>query len=290
MGNAGDLHYCFTNVNGQWLLTVGHNGDPWEIRPALADLPGFDIRWMLGVDVLHVWHIGIGRDLIGSVLKILIKDKTFFAGRTIPARMKQASVEVQAFAKRNKYQLRLRWLTHSRLQWSNTEYPMLKCKGADTSTYLLWLAELLEARSCEHEQFAGIKTAVISANLCLKILTKCGVFLKEEEAELCSYLGLLYWHTYVELASWAVQEHLRLFKVRPKGHLWQHMCLDLIGRPSRRNPINDACWMDEDYIGKICRICNKTHPMNVCIRALQRYLLMLGQKLSSLYGAGVARR
>lgn len=46
-----------------WRQTVHRCALPWLERPALAQLVFFNADLMVGMDVLHAWHLGCGRDL-----------------------------------------------------------------------------------------------------------------------------------------------------------------------------------------------------------------------------------
>ena len=67
---TNDLSYCYTNVSddASWRATEW-TSDPWMEPPAYSMLPGFSLK-MLNVDVLHVWHLGVARDMTASVLRV----------------------------------------------------------------------------------------------------------------------------------------------------------------------------------------------------------------------------
>ena len=82
---------------------------------------------MLGVDLLHVFYLGIGRDMLGSALKILCsKAVAYFAGSTIDARLESASKRLRSWAKMKGYSLCLKKLDKAKLAWSSDQYLDLK--------------------------------------------------------------------------------------------------------------------------------------------------------------------
>ena len=67
-------------------------------------------------------------------------------------------------------------------------------------------------------------------------------------------------------------------RVKPKLHMLAHIVHDLVpqaGRPCV-NPWANSVWMDEDFIGKICRmIVALGHPAHLSTKLLQRYCAKL---------------
>ena len=98
---------------------------------------------MLRPDVLHIWHLGVGRDLLASAIVVLVKQR-FFPGRTIDIRLGVASRSLRDFAKANHYNLSRRNLNKQCLNWKSAEYPELKTKGFDTAIIGMWLSDLVE--------------------------------------------------------------------------------------------------------------------------------------------------
>jgi hypothetical protein len=275
---SDSLDYCYTNLNGSWRETIDVSPAPWEDRaPAMASLPGFHLHRTLGLDLLHIWHIGCGRDLAGSALKVLIgrsERESFFEGRTISLRLKTAYRSCKKFAKDNRMKLQLSQFSKSNLQWGN-QYPMVRCKGADTMVIVKWLASLnLSEMECR------LATCLWTANCLLEILMNGGIFLKPDEASTANWCGEIYLKMYLSLARSALDEGKWLFKIRPKFHLLTHIVFDLKDRPSRRNCHNDSTFMDEDFVRKIMMVSKKTSVVTTTMRTIQRYLLKLPSKLT----------
>lgn len=70
---SSDLDMCYTNVaeGAPWSATI-HASLPWDSEnppTTLSKLPGFDIR-MLGLDILHIFHLGVGRGLLSSAIRV----------------------------------------------------------------------------------------------------------------------------------------------------------------------------------------------------------------------------
>ena len=83
---------CATRISAK-----GQNGEVLYILRFLGKMhhhflccPGFNLR-MIGVDILHAWHLGVCRDLIGSVLRVLSKLKIFRRGGNLEDQLSAAS-------------------------------------------------------------------------------------------------------------------------------------------------------------------------------------------------------
>ena len=84
--------------------------------------------------------------------------------------------------------------------------------------------------------------------------------------------GMAYLSAYIAAADHARQQKKRLFWLRPKFHAFTHAVLSC-HRPSRRSVHMDACWMDEDFVGKLMDVMAtasnySTSSQKVCERWL----------------------
>jgi len=121
-----------------------------------------------------------------------------------------------------------------------------------------------------HFQCAGVFFATLSGG---------GLWLTDAEQAVAVQAGKALLKSYGFLVRHAAQGGHAWFKVRPKTHTLHHLILDLNRRPTW-NPWNDACWMDEDLIGRVCStIVRKCSPVTVHVQAIRRYLALLKFKL-----------
>ena len=79
-----------------------------------------------------------------------------------------------------------------------------------------------------------------------------------------------------------------LFRVKPKLHLQEHFPKEwelqiAAGAKHVINFLVWACWSDEDYIGRVCRISRQTHPFTTgaktIFRALMKYKRILAREI-----------
>ena len=84
----------------------------------------FDVR-MVGIDLLHCFHLGVGRELAASTIRVLVKDQ-YWPGSNIDKRLAYATKRLQEYAKLHNKKLVLRRLDKSSLSWSSQECLGLK--------------------------------------------------------------------------------------------------------------------------------------------------------------------
>lgn len=66
--------YTDISSNASWRWMVAE--PPWDHQPALCGLNNFSLM-TVAPDTLHVFHLGVGRDLLSSTMVILLKSNAF---------------------------------------------------------------------------------------------------------------------------------------------------------------------------------------------------------------------
>ena len=199
---GNDLDYSYTNLHpgAAWRNTIW-TSLPWVQTPELANCRGFDPT-MLAADLLHVWHLGCGRDLLGSSLKILTQMR-YFAGNSIEKSLGQASMQLRSYARQNGLMLNLKKLTKQNLGWTSDAYPEIRCKGYDTYIALSWLAKEIETNPPTspvreiQEMLDEMCTAIWSADSWLRMLTHAPMHLTDSQQLQKTVLGNLFMTTYI---------------------------------------------------------------------------------------------
>lgn len=172
------MAYTNTASDAPWLQTE-YQDIPWDVEPSLARLPGFRIE-MLGLDILHIFHLGVGRDLIASALKVIC-GTTVFHGRNLDQKLQHASGWLKSWAKTNKLSLALRKLTKSNMNWKSKEYPEAHCKGFDCYVILKWLVSGPLASENAAEIPDSVSTALWAANSLMSVLMNADRFLNDDQ-------------------------------------------------------------------------------------------------------------
>lgn len=268
-----DLSMCYTNTSDDaaWLNTI-YLDEPWEVKPTLSFLPGFDIK-MLGLDILHIFHLGVCRDLIGSALRVLCRGN-LFNGRNIEQKLGFATLSLKRYAKRNKLTLVLHKLTKQNLTFKSREYPEIRCKGYDSYVTSRWLVKDILPNNVGSIDDT-LATALWSADSVLSLLMGGERFLDSEEISHKQTVGKVFIRSYMHLATTALSEQKRLFRVRPKFHLFHHLIMD--GRSL--NPHYASTWLDEDAIKRWMGIKKKVHKRRATESSIKRWILGLKLKL-----------
>lgn len=272
-GLSGDLSLCFTDVSpgARWWHTVGRSPPPWQITPNYARIRGFDIS-MIIPDLLHVWNLGVARDVIGSTLRVILANPMVFNGPTVPIRLMQASASLRLFARSNRYPLRLKRITRAKLIWKNNAYPGFSSSGYDAFVAMRWLEALLAPYT---DVYKEICTLIWCANQAISLLYSADRYLSQTERDNLDVLGSTFLSTYMFLAKNAIDELKFLWRVRPKHHMMSH-----IFRSHRCiNQSYYSTWMDEDFLKKIGKVLGLTAVQTAQRRILERWCLSIPKNL-----------
>ena len=270
----------YTNVSNAagWQATLDTEL-PWKVRPALCDLVGEHLG-AVSLDVMHIWHLGVLRDLLGSIIKLLVRARGgSYNGSTIKKRLLVFNRELREYAKAANLELSCKRIKKETLTWRRDMCPTLKTKAADCSTILQFCAHKLE--SVALPKYGGVVACAWAANAFSRCLSHSGLFLTPEERQTAITTGDLFLMSYMSLATEAIQADEKYFKVRPKIHYLQHLLQQLQG--VHRNPYYSSTFMDEDWIrhaiGLQRKMAHKTSPYNILRRfstntktALDRHL------------------
>lgn len=274
---SSDLSFAYTNLADDAGWRTCESPNPWTTPPEFSKLPGFSIG-MLQVDLLHVWHLGVGRDLTASILRVLAKAKFFRRGGNLADQLAAASSSLRQYAKSRKLSLHIKRLTHANLTWRSDQYPETRCKGYDTYIMVAWLDYLLQHHG---DGFASrpipddVKTVVWAANSLMGCWMSSDMFLQPEEKLHVQVVGTLFVRTYLKLAVQALSDQVRLWKIRPKFHLLHHLIIS----DSIWNPHFSATWMDEDAVKRTMKVKKRTHRLRATDHCIRRWLLGLKPKL-----------
>ena len=266
------MAYTNTAANAPWLATEFQDV-PWDITPTLAALPGFQVQ-MLELDLLHIFHLGVGRDLVGSALRVICQTNVF-AGRNLDLKLQSATGWLKAFAKQRKLTLVLKKLTKTNLNWKSNEYPEAHCKGFDTYVLLTWLVKAVLESPHAHEIPDDVRTALWAADSLASMLMNGTQFLSEQERVHKETIGMMFIRVYVRLAGQAIGNRQRLWKIRPKIHLLQHLVMG----EKKYNVHYTSTWMDEDAVKKFMHVKRKVHKRTATEQTIKRWLLALKPKL-----------
>ena len=161
------MNLCYTDINPSagWRNTIFQQ-EPWHIRPHYANLYGFELSMVMG-DLLHIWNLGVLRDVVGGVLKVLVREPVVFHGNDIDTRFQTATNLLKAFAKSNGQSLKLKRLTRSKICWGGKTFPEFQGSGSDCHIVASWLESVLAGH---HDRYGDFLTLLWSGNKAMKML------------------------------------------------------------------------------------------------------------------------
>ncbi|CAE7217726.1 unnamed protein product [Symbiodinium sp. KB8] len=273
---GADLGFCYTNLkpNAKWMSSYGLS-EPYDVRPEFLGLPGFEMD-MVWPDILHMFHLGTGRDLVASAVKVLLHTG-IFNGRTVALRLRDASLRLLEFSKAHGYTLSIRRLTRKNLGFERKGFPEMMCKGYDTFIILRWLVSEVTHRPPRNQEL--LCTCLWAADSCLSVASAAGRCMTEAEYVHVSTIGNLFLKSYLRLARTALDARKKIWKVRPKFHMLYHLFCDVSA--SHANFNYHATWMDEDYNKHVVRIKKSTHKKTATVSTLKRWILGLPGQLET---------
>ena len=226
---------------------------------------------MIALDIMHVFHLGVGRDVVGAAIKVLCSKRIYYGGRTISIRLGQLMAECKAFAARHGKYLTFSRLKKSNLQWRQDKCPELRGSAADTAVFLAFLSEKLQNVDVQ-EPYQGLTACLWTANTFAAHLSNGNFFLEEHEREFLFVVGRAFLASWAQLCYVGFSRSELLFKMRPKFHILVHIIEDLSIRQSGRNPCVDSCWLEEDFVKwalrKYRKVSRRTASHNVLRRSL----------------------
>ena len=167
-----NLEWCYNNVSSSapWRSSI-YVQLPWTHEPTLSKTVGFSVK-MIQIDVLHAFHLGWGRDLIASALRVLCTRRGFFLRATQELRLRSATLRLRSFVEQNHLTLTISKLTKANISWKADTYPEMRCKGFDTYVILRWLAYEVQCKDCGNNDLATVPCFL--CNLCDFRLFFCG--------------------------------------------------------------------------------------------------------------------
>ena len=259
----------FTDVTetAGWRSSV-HSQVPWKTRPVLCDLVGDHLQ-DVALDVMHVWCLGVLRDLLGSILKVLLRRKGYFPGNNIKQRLLVFNKELRKFVKDEGLFLSCKRIKKQTLNWKSTTCPVLFAKAADCTVILKYVSQKLQTQ--EPPEYEGMVACAWAAQAFSGCMAKGGVLLTQQERDTVVIAGTFFLKSYITLANSALEAHELLWKVRPKLHYLQHL-VEGVARFSR-NPFVGATFMDEDWIRVALTMKRKMSFRTSSCNVLRRFLV-----------------
>ena len=276
-----NMGLCFTDLSHSalWRTTILQEF-PWSVEPCYTQLVGFELS-MVNCNLLHMWNLGVLRDVVGSILNVVLKETFVFDGHDIEARLRSATILLRQYAKNNGHTLRLKKLTKNKILWSNKTFPEFQGSGTDCHVVATWLETILQNHL---DRYGDLATLLWSGNKAMRLLySSPNLFLSESEKRTFGVVGRVFLFTYMRLAAEALGRNEMLFKCRPKFHMMVH----LIESPRFVNWAKlYATWLDEDWLKKVARTMRFCAVTTAQAWVLERWLLAIPVNIHKSQQAG----
>lgn len=290
-----DMERPLTDLSPEALWRVDVPTEPWSEEPVLLKLHDSTLSHM-AIDLLHVWFLGVGRDLAASVLLLLLRTGQFPGNNVswincffdaasccfwvdlaycaqVKERLRAASRQIVQWSRHGLKKLPKHWvLNRFRLSLTSQKFCHLTGKGWHTDVVLRFLETFLQRPDVICDDV--VKTTVWSAVNVIDVLFASrrdhGLFMEEQDIQQVRAVGSIFCSSYLQChQSYIGFCPYYMFNIRPKFHLYVHL-LDSTLR--RKNPLVGATWLDESWISDIMTIASKTHKKKTFSSTLQRYL------------------
>ena len=103
------------------------------------------------------------------------------------------------------------------------------------------------------------------------------LWIPKDRARCIAEDAFFYMELFMQMAEQAVQEQKCLFLMNSKAHALCHIFKSVVGQCDLSdfalNPLLYGVQMDEDAVGRSCRITRRVSPQAAVDRTLQRYLI-----------------
>ena len=238
-----------------------------------SEFPGY-----FKFDVFHIWHLGLGKQLLGNVLALLSERQP--AGN-VDERFQLLTQEYLAWCQAHKKTPQVKKLTKELITWpTKGHFPVGSWhKGALTTVLLEFVSDHYKNTDFSNEPLLlESMEAVKAASTCLQTMFSHSVFLSNSEAMFIGQMGQRFLRRYASLAEKSKGLGRCLFALQPKGHAWHHLMLDLVlaSNQGLRYIVNPLTWsvqLDEDFVGRPSRLSRRVRPGRIQVRrVIQRYL------------------
>ena len=289
---AGESNHPFEDYSEtpRWANTL-YLERPWmtDQPPALSRLPYDDSapEKILAGDLFHIHKLGVGRDVVGGILIILLRLKFFDhpgSSCNIDDRFARAHTMFSLWCKAEGKSPGLRSFTKRFFNMQTlVSAPWSNSKGSDTVLLLQWLVFTLKL-NIQSPVVAGYDLLlqqmlqVCQSCLDLKMVHHHKLWMDRPCAKKFYVAVMTLLRGYVVLGRRSLDLGIRGFIQKPKHHALHHIALEVRYRLVQgdtliANPQMTACEMNEDFMGRISRLSRRVGFRLVDLRVAQRYFL-----------------
>lgn len=287
---AGQLNVPFedlrVNAERPWKNTMFAQ-NPFNGTPSLCRLPHVphQLPRLFSFDLWHAWHLGVAKSFLAGCLALL-SDNMDGGGGSAESRFQSLTQAYLQFCDGRGHMPFVSTISQLTIGWPDrATYPNGYWSKGHVSTLLSkFFNDYMSSNNVDVEQMyhSDLLKLCFDCNSCisscLKSLYSSDVWIPVAEAKAIAMKGLKFLDGYHALAVMCYQRNMAMFPFMPKIHILDHIFTELYETACRRdlsfaaNPLITAVQIDEDYIGKACRVSRRTGAAQVITRVLQRLL------------------
>ena len=287
---AGGSSYDFEDYaeNPAWSQSL-YVSRPWEEEPYFTMIPHDREapEKMLQGDLMHVFKLGIGRDIVGGILIILLRKGYFdMAGESkdIRARFSRAYNHFALWCKAMKKSAGIRSFSKGLFNMKSLmSAPWANTKASDTMMLLDWLSFFLRTNKTKiagFEVLLGQMLQLSESALALRMVHHHPLWLERECARFLYINMMTLLRAYALLGKKAIDLKIRAFIQKPKAHALHHIAYQLktqllSGASLVASPQMNACDINEDFLGRISRLSRRVGFRLVDLHVCERYFLKI---------------
>ena len=238
--------------------------------------------------VLHVYHLGMGRDFAASCMALLLD---FYEAGSVPSAIDCMNADLKLFLTTTRRQVHFKLLSRGLLGYSGDgAFPAGHwSKAMDTPVlveFIVWVLGRHPRKVSQDRLLQVMESAGTAIGMCMRAMLNANLWMDLDETNLVAQSGLHFLQCYGKLASICHARSLCKFNLTPKLHCWHHICGNLLQLAKKKipftlNPLAESCFSDEDFVGRVSRISRRVSPRPLNQRTLERYLAMTRQQLDA---------
>lgn len=201
----GSIPFEDFSDNPRWLRTTGQgNPLPWErYPPFLQFLPHSpeDPPSFFKLDVLHLYHLGVGRDFGASSLVYLM---TLYEAESIPKAIEKLNSDFKSFLLSSKKVVHFKQITKDLLGYiSSKAYPVGHWnKAMDTPVVVQFAEWLVEKFGGESTPDLLIRSGCKAIGVCMRTMLSSALWLDRSEAKIVGDAALHFAQCYGKLVHY----------------------------------------------------------------------------------------
>ena len=271
---AGEDAYPFEQIGTRRPLwaTTRLTVSPFKDVPHAACVPHSELASHYAFDLFHTWHLGVGKNFLGSVLALM----SDLEEGNVEDRFNALTKKYKTWCKETKHSSIVAKLTKDLIQWPSTkEYPSGGWYKADLTTNLM---QWFESMGGEWDEplLSLAWQAARAINEFFRFLYARDAWLSAGDARYAGELAFKFLRRYEACACAAFEQKRALFVKQPKLHPLQETALNLVDSSSedalKLNPLLFSNQCSEDFIGRPSRLSRRVGTRQVVKRVLERYL------------------